>query len=41
MSRKLLLVLGAALALSGCRQDMHDAPRYDPLETSPIFPKGS
>jgi mono/diheme cytochrome c family protein len=26
---------------AGCRQDMHDAPRYDPLEASPVFPKGS
>jgi cytochrome c553 len=32
-----LAVLGAA----GCRQDMHDAPRYDPLEASPVFLKGS
>jgi mono/diheme cytochrome c family protein len=27
--------------LSACRQDMHDAPRYDPLEASSILPKGS
>ena len=26
---------------SACRQDMHDAPRYDPLEYSPVFAKGS
>ena len=26
---------------SSCRQDMHDAPRYDPLEASPVFMKGS
>jgi mono/diheme cytochrome c family protein len=32
-----LLVLFA----SGCRQDMHDAPRYDPYEQSAIFPNGS
>ena len=30
-----------AAALSGCRQDMHDAPRYDPLERSTVFAKGS
>ena len=24
------------MALAGCRQDMHDAPRYDPLEASAI-----
>ena len=27
-----------ALALFGCRQDMHDQPRYRPLEASPFFP---
>ena len=31
----LLLVVVAAGA--GCRQDMHDAPRYDPLEKSTFF----
>src|SRR5438477_5383976 len=37
-----LLAFGfGLLALSGCRQDMHDAPRYDPLEESTVFPKGS
>ena len=25
----------------GCRQDMHDAPRYDPLEASPVFTNGA
>ena len=25
-----------AVATSGCRQDMHDAPRYDPLESSAL-----
>ena len=34
----LLLTLPACV---GCRQDMHDAPRYDPLESSAVFPKGS
>ena len=29
------------MLLAGCRQDMHDAPRYDPLEASNVFPKGS
>jgi mono/diheme cytochrome c family protein len=33
-----LLVL---LAVSSCRQDMHDAPRYDPLEASTFLPNGS
>lgn len=27
--------------LAACRQDMHDAPRYDPLEASDIFPGGA
>ena len=36
-----LVPLVAALALAGCRQDMHDAPRYDPYEASSLFPKGS
>lgn len=26
---------------AGCRQDMHDAPRYDPLEASDFFADGS
>jgi mono/diheme cytochrome c family protein len=26
---------------AACRQDMHDAPRYDPLEASSYLPKGS
>jgi mono/diheme cytochrome c family protein len=25
----------------GCRQDMHDAPRYDPLEASPVMANNS
>jgi mono/diheme cytochrome c family protein len=27
--------------IAGCRQDMHDAPRYDPLEASAVYLKGS
>jgi mono/diheme cytochrome c family protein len=35
------LSLIAALALCGaCRQDMHDAPRYEPFEASATFPDG-
>jgi mono/diheme cytochrome c family protein len=33
------LVLLAA-AVSACRQDMHDAPRYEPLEASTFFADG-
>ena len=29
-----------ALLASGCRQDMHDAPRYEPLEASTFFADG-
>jgi cytochrome c553 len=31
----------ACLALAACRQDMHDAPRYDPLEASTFFANGA
>ncbi len=31
----------AALALAGCSQDMHDAPRYKPLAASDFFANGS
>jgi mono/diheme cytochrome c family protein len=33
-----LVMLSAA---TGCRQDMHDAPRYDPLEGSSALPGGA
>jgi mono/diheme cytochrome c family protein len=38
-----VLVAVFAIAMTGaaCRQDMHDAPRYDPYEQSAFFPKGS
>jgi mono/diheme cytochrome c family protein len=37
-----LLAAAVSLALAaGCRQDMHDAPRYDPLEASVVFPHGA
>lgn len=35
----LWVVLGVCL-LAGCRQDMHDQPRYEPLEASPFFADG-
>jgi mono/diheme cytochrome c family protein len=43
-TRSLRLALGFALTAvvaAGCRQDMHDAPRYDPLESSDFFANGS
>ena len=38
-ARALAVVL-VSLALAGCRQDMHDAPRYEPLEASTFFANG-
>jgi mono/diheme cytochrome c family protein len=35
------LVLIGALVFTACRQDMHDAPRYDPLEASSFFANGA
>ncbi len=29
--------LAASLLMAGCRQDMHDQPRYEPLEASEFF----
>jgi mono/diheme cytochrome c family protein len=30
-------VIAAPLALAGCRQDMHDNPRHEPLEASRVY----
>jgi mono/diheme cytochrome c family protein len=38
--RALLLVAAGCVALGACRQDMHDAPRYEPLEASTFFADG-
>jgi len=35
-----LIVAGCACLVSACRQDMHDAPRYEPLEASTFFADG-
>ncbi len=35
-----LVALLAALFLGGCRQDMHDQPRYEAFEKSPLFDDG-
>lgn len=32
---------GLALVLCACRQDMHDQPRLEPMEASPLFADGS
>ncbi len=34
---KALLVLALAPLAFGCRQDMHDQPRFEPLEANPFF----
>ena len=41
MSRNaVLLVVAGCAFLAACRQDMHDAPRYEPLEASTFFTDG-
>ena len=40
VSRHAVVIAAACLLVAGCRQDMHDAPRYDPLEASAFFPDG-
>ena len=35
-----MLVAALAVTVGACRQDMHDAPRYEPLEASPFFTNG-
>lgn len=37
----LALLATVALVGAGCRQDMHDAPRYEAFEASSSFPNGS
>jgi mono/diheme cytochrome c family protein len=37
MSRLLLAVVAAVSFATGCRQDMHDAPRYEAFEASATF----
>jgi mono/diheme cytochrome c family protein len=36
----LALALAGCVLLSACRQDMHDAPRYEPLEANNFFADG-
>jgi mono/diheme cytochrome c family protein len=35
-----LAYVGMVFLLSACRQDMHDQPKYEPLERSTFFPNG-
>ena len=37
---RIAVIVAASVALGACRQDMHDAPRYDPLEESTFFADG-
>ena len=38
--RAALLIIALAVAVAGCRQDMHDAPRYEVYEASDLFADG-
>ena len=38
---KLVLAVCCLLMVSGCRQDMHNQPKYRPLRASPLFADGS
>jgi mono/diheme cytochrome c family protein len=38
--RTAIAAIALSVALAGCRQDMHDSPRYEPLEASSFFPDG-
>jgi len=38
--RSTLYALGVLFALTACRQDMHDQPKYEPLEASTFFADG-
>ena len=35
-----VVIVVMTIAVAGCRQDMHDAPRYEPLEASTFFADG-
>jgi len=37
---RLAVLLTAAVSLAACRQDMHNGPRYKPLQASTFFPSG-
>ena len=37
-SKHFLAVLAVTVVVAGCRQDMHDAPRYEAFEASSSFP---
>ncbi|HKE87691.1 MAG TPA: cytochrome c [Vicinamibacterales bacterium] len=40
-SLRAFALIVACVAVSACRQDMHDAPSYDPLQEAPFFANGA
>jgi len=40
-SWKVAVIVAGAVTLAGCRQDMHDAPRYNALRSTTFFANGS
>ena len=38
---RVFLITSTLLWAVGCRQDMHDQPRYEPYESSELFPDGT
>jgi mono/diheme cytochrome c family protein len=40
-SARAVVIVAACGALAGCRQDMHDAPSYDPLQQTDFFANGA
>ena len=42
MNRKILqrLLFGCLVLMAGCRQDMHDQPKFKPLRANPFFADG-
>jgi cytochrome c553 len=40
-SAQAVVIAAACVALVGCRQDMHDAPSYDPLQQTNFFVNGA
>ena len=39
-ARTVACAVAALLAIAGCRQDMHDQPKYKPIRPSPFFADG-
>ena len=40
LTRVVVVAIAVACVTAACRQDMHDAPRYEPLEASTFFADG-